>query len=60
MYEYECQNCRERFEQIQSLQDLKKKVFCPKCGSEDIQKLFSSFGIGDFSDLGGCGTGSFG
>ena len=40
LYEYECQACHHRFEQIQKFSDpLVRK--CPKCGRKKVQKLLS-------------------
>ena len=41
LYEYECQACHHRFEQIQRYSDpLVKK--CPACGRKKVKKLLSS------------------
>ena len=41
LYEYECQACHHRFEQIQRYSDpLVKK--CPSCGKKRVKKLLSS------------------
>ena len=41
LYEYECQACHHRFEQIQRYSDpLVKK--CPACGKKKVKKLLSS------------------
>ncbi len=41
LYEYECQACHHRFEQIQRYSDpLVKK--CPACGRKRVKKLLSS------------------
>lgn len=41
LYEYECQACQHRFEQIQKFSDpLVRK--CPKCGRKKVEKLLSS------------------
>ena len=40
LYEYECQNCRERVEILQRVSD-PPYSHCPKCGGE-MKKLFSS------------------
>jgi putative FmdB family regulatory protein len=41
LYEYECQACHHRFEQIQLFRDPLVKV-CPKCGKRRVKKLLSS------------------
>ncbi|HHW20474.1 FmdB family zinc ribbon protein [Thermodesulfovibrio thiophilus] len=42
VYEYECKKCGEFFE-ILVLGN--KSVSCPKCGSDDIKKKFSTFAM---------------
>ncbi len=42
-YEYECGECKHRFEVFQSIHDDPIKL-CVSCGS-DVKKLFSSTGI---------------
>lgn len=44
VYEYRCRACGARFDVLVRSQD--QKVACPKCGAEDLEKLFSVFGIG--------------
>jgi putative FmdB family regulatory protein len=41
LYEYECKDCGNRFEQIQKFSDPPIKV-CPRCGEPSLQKLLSS------------------
>ena len=41
LYEYECEACHHRFEQIQQYSDpIVRK--CPKCGKKKVKKLLSS------------------
>ena len=40
LYEYQCQQCKERMEIIQKFSDA-PHAHCPKCGG-DMKKLFSS------------------
>jgi putative FmdB family regulatory protein len=40
LYEYECEDCGSRFEQIQKFSDPPLEV-CPKCGRGPVQKLMS-------------------
>lgn len=44
IYEYECNNCKTKFETIVSISS-KDNVACEKCGSEDTRKLISAMGI---------------
>jgi len=43
VYEYRCKNCNREFERFLKRSD--KKVVCPHCGSEELEKLFSAFGM---------------
>ena len=43
VYEYLCRDCSEKFEIFVHTSDA--KVACEKCGSEEVQKLFSVFGL---------------
>ena len=41
LYEYRCDACGHRFEQIQKFSDPPVEV-CPNCGERSVQKLLSS------------------
>jgi len=45
IYEFLCQKCGKHFEALISI-GKEKDVSCGSCGSKDIQKLLSTFGIG--------------
>jgi putative FmdB family regulatory protein len=45
IYEFSCNACGDCFEALTSIGG-EKNVVCGECGSKEIQKLFSSFGIG--------------
>ena len=45
LYEFCCQACRKKFEALVRLNG-EKDVVCEACGSRDVRKLFSGFGIG--------------
>ncbi len=49
IYEYECQKCGEKFEVFRSIADTEDKVKCPKCGSKNSQRTFSTFATGSAS-----------
>jgi len=64
MYEYECEACGFRFEQIQKFSDLPVEL-CPSCGAPKVRKLVSSpaiqfkgsgFYINDYARKGATGT----
>ena len=43
IYEYRCKECEERFEQLVSLRAEHPPVTCPRCGTQEIRKLLSTF-----------------
>jgi putative FmdB family regulatory protein len=43
IYEYRCQHCEERFEQLVPLRAEHPPVTCPHCGTQEIRKLLSTF-----------------
>jgi len=43
-YEYQCEACKSEFSLILSIAEHEKgKAACPKCRSEQVKQLFSSF-----------------
>ncbi len=52
LYEYRCKNCGTVFEVLQLSIREEEKVQCPRCGSEEVEKLVSACGTLGF----GCGT----
>ncbi|MEW6411221.1 MAG: zinc ribbon domain-containing protein [Candidatus Zixiibacteriota bacterium] len=40
LFEYKCSDCGSKFEELVSSDT---KVECPKCGSENVTKLLSTF-----------------
>jgi putative FmdB family regulatory protein len=43
IYEYRCERCAERFEQLVPLRAEHPPVTCPRCGTQEIRKLLSAF-----------------
>lgn len=43
IYEYQCNQCGERFEVRQSMGADSSDLDCPKCSSRDLRRLLSSF-----------------
>ena len=41
LYEFECEDCKTRFERIQKFTDPNPDV-CPACGKSQIRRMFSS------------------
>lgn len=59
LYEYQCKKCEEKFETLVSLSKLDEPVKCPKCGSDETEKLLSTFcaSVGSSSSKGAsCAT----
>jgi putative FmdB family regulatory protein len=62
LYEYECNQCGDRFERLVALREAKKAMKCPKCGSESVNKLMSAIASvsrreGGASECPSCNTG---
>ena len=45
LYEYECQKCGKLTEILQSRSEADKEVKCPECGSFEMSRKFSTFGV---------------
>ena len=59
LYEYHCKKCERKFETLVSLKDLKSSVKCPDCGSQETDRLMSTFcaSVGSSSSTGAsCNT----
>ena len=52
LYEYRCAACGKTFEILRRFQDTDLGLKCPKCLSEEIERIISSFATG------GCGGGT--
>ncbi|MEW6336703.1 MAG: FmdB family zinc ribbon protein [Acidobacteriota bacterium] len=69
LYEYSCKSCGARFEILQHVGAGGEGLTCPKCGSAEVAKQFSTFaasmsGSGSAMPCGasssaGCGSGGF-
>lgn len=55
IFEYQCNKCGEDFEKLVFGN---QKVTCPKCGSDDARKKFSTFGMSGVQNTGSSGCGS--
>ena len=44
VYEYKCKSCGEKFEITRGFFEREKTYKCPKCGSDNIQKVYSLAG----------------
>jgi putative FmdB family regulatory protein len=67
LYEYSCRSCGERFEVLRRMGAGSEGLSCPRCGSEEVAKQFSTFasaGAGSGLPCGApstasCGSGGF-
>jgi putative FmdB family regulatory protein len=60
IYEYKCEHCGSRYEQIRRMADADRDLECPECKSNEIKRQLSSFATSSGSDsapmpMGGCG-----
>ncbi|MBN2073853.1 MAG: hypothetical protein JW770_07920 [Actinobacteria bacterium] len=49
IFSYICRDCNEKFDLFVGVGKNSEECVCKKCGSKNIEKTFSSFGIGSFS-----------
>jgi putative FmdB family regulatory protein len=52
IYEYRCETCGETFEKIRRMQDADNPLQCPRCESEQVERLLSAFATAS------CGSGA--
>ena len=58
IFEYKCNKCGHKTEFLEKSSSKGKRV-CEKCGSSDMQKLFSGFSVGQSNQTdGSCPTGT--
>ncbi len=62
IYEFECQDCKAKFENFVLSSRHVQEVSCPKCGSSRVRKQFSPFScsISTGSGMGGGFSGAMG
>ncbi|MBN1180382.1 MAG: zinc ribbon domain-containing protein [Anaerolineae bacterium] len=46
IYEYRCEQCGERFEKLVRGFSGEAGLTCPRCGSDNVKKAVSLFGLG--------------
>ena len=56
IFEYMCKNCNSKFELLVRSQDSEEHLKCPQCDSEDLQKMFSAFGMKSSSSGHSCSS----
>ncbi len=45
IYSYVCEDCGEKFDLFFGIGGTKEELICKKCGSKNIKRSFSSFGV---------------
>ncbi len=60
IYEYRCAECGESFELFIRSAKQKEGPTCPKCGSTDVHKAISLFGVGGTGGSSGISASSCG
>ncbi|MCA9429958.1 MAG: zinc ribbon domain-containing protein, partial [Candidatus Omnitrophica bacterium] len=56
LMEYSCAKCSTRFEILVGVSQDAEEAVCPECGSNGVEKLFSSFSAKVAQSNGSCGT----
>ncbi|MDI6821747.1 MAG: zinc ribbon domain-containing protein [Actinomycetota bacterium] len=46
IYIYKCRDCGQEFELLVGMGSSKEELKCKKCGSKNLERVFSAFGIG--------------
>jgi putative FmdB family regulatory protein len=41
-YDYECSDCRKKFDIYRSIKIKSSNILCPKCGSHNTRQIFKS------------------
>lgn len=50
VYSYICKECNEKFDLFIGVSSKDDELVCKKCGSKNIQRVFSSFSVGSSSN----------
>lgn len=56
LYEYECEDCGETFETLVSAGKKDQTKTCPACGSENTERMLSTFAVGTAKSSSECAT----
>jgi putative FmdB family regulatory protein len=49
MYEYQCETCGAKYEELRRMSEADKDLQCPECGGTDVERLLSAFATGGCS-----------
>jgi putative FmdB family regulatory protein len=68
VFEYQCVNCKTKFEIFHKSSSNPEEVACPRCGSKEYKKLLSAFSASikasghshDICSSGNCGMADYG
>ncbi|MBT3363199.1 MAG: zinc ribbon domain-containing protein [Chloroflexi bacterium] len=55
-YEYKCKNCGEKFDEVKKIEALENKAVCPKCKSDNTQRVFNFASLFGTKAGDSCGT----
>ena len=59
IYTYICNDCKEKSDLLVGVGGKDEKLICKKCGSKNIERTYSSFGVGSSSSKdASCPTGT--
>ncbi|MBN9657946.1 MAG: zinc ribbon domain-containing protein [Acidobacteria bacterium] len=56
MYEYRCTECGHLYEQLRRMSEADQQLVCPRCASQQVERLVSACAVGA-SSSGGKGGG---
>jgi len=61
VYSYKCKDCVKKFDLLVGVGKGNEELKCQKCGSKNLERLFSSFGVragSSSSNISSCPTGT--
>lgn len=57
LYEYQCSDCKTRFDALRAMSEADAAIACPKCGSENTGRTISLFSaVGSEGVITGAGS----
>ncbi|MFC1978978.1 zinc ribbon domain-containing protein [Chloroflexota bacterium] len=54
-YEYKCKNCGEKFDEVKKIEECETNSTCPKCKSQNTQRVFNFASLFGLKSDGSCG-----
>ncbi|MBF0288390.1 MAG: zinc ribbon domain-containing protein [SAR324 cluster bacterium] len=58
LYEYTCGSCSSHFSELRRSTEMDAPLDCPKCGSAQTSRMFSTFAVGGSAAV-PCATGGY-